>query len=389
MEKLAENIHFYKLHKSLVWILLFIIISCSKFTGDKENDEDNNWDIVQINILVPLIADIRNDGIERSYAIEGGGWLETEMVGLFEYNFADGKWVKTELLTNSFYSSDPLIAAQCHEDGKFRLYGWSADGIFEVEYMNNIWSYQHICSTDDRDPGTWSVLSKGDARNDGFESLFILYFISNVGKLCELSHRDGTWKLSTIDDNVSTHASMPSGPNGLAVGNVGRDIGNSIYIITGKTYLIEYFFTNESFWQRSVLDTLYDLPPNTVLGPNPCIGVFPTRNGQSSLFATANGLHEFFFKEDHWEKAKIGQPIGHNIEGGMGRNDGIYRLYCYGWFGEIDEFTNNNGSWSQTDLIKIEPGSALSRLTVGPGRGDGIHRIYVKNGYTSELTFKR
>jgi hypothetical protein len=209
-----------------------------------------------------------------------------------------------------------------------------------------------------------------------------------MGKLCKLENQGETWLLNTITDTLTSWA--PS-PYGMVAGNVGRNAGPSVFFITGKTCLIEFFQDDDQNWQIELVESILELCKDCVISPWCNLNVFPSGDGQSSLFVDCDGLYQYNYQDDQWYKTKAGHPIGKNICGGYGRNDGIYRLYCYGWFGQITEFTCSGGTCSQTGLLEIEPGNALNALVVGPGRGDGVHRLYVEqfNGSMLELTYKK
>ena len=73
------------------------------------------------------------------------------------------------------------------------------------------------------------------------------------------------------------------------------------------------------------------------------------------------------------------------IRGGIGRNDGINRIYCV--TEDLLEFTYNNNSWEKTAHVTMKE---IKDIVIGPGRGDGIQRIYLyqENQGTFELTYK-
>ena len=356
----------------IYFILMTIICSCSNPLNDKSGE--NNWDIIQTDIGLPLIADVRGDGNYRAYGIEGAGVRGN----LYEYNYLNGEWVRNPIIIDFPYRLSPLIAARCHTDGKFRLYGYCSEGIFEVEYNNDNWSSQIICNLNVGDsPYT---INKGDVRSENIESLFIYY----MGKLCELNHREGTWTSSTID--VTSFGLQPSGE--MAVGKVREESGDCIYMITNQSIIIEYSCVNGTDWQKSIIDTVYYPGQNVVYGIDIHVGIFSEFDAQS-LFVTVGSLYRYKYKTS-WLKTKVFEYTPTIMEAGIGRNDDVYRLYCCGWFGEIYEISKIGDSYSISDQLKIG-GGALLGLSIGPGRGDGIHRIYVEqflNDHIYELTCK-
>jgi hypothetical protein len=351
-----------------------------------EKSKENNWDIIVTDLCtLPTIADIRNDGIYRAYGIEGGGWLEITEGYLYEYEYSNGWWAKNIIYTDSFYRSDPLIAAKCLGDGKSRLYGFCSKGIFEVEYKNDNWSSQIIYNLNNRQGGTWCLMNKGAVRNENIQSLIIFYWnTTSMGGLFELSNRGGTWTFNTID----VAPLEPSGGQGMAVGKVREGSYDCIYIIDKQSIIIEYNCVNGTRWQKSIVDTVNYPGPNSGWGTGPCIGIFPAFDAQS-FFVTVDALYKYTYKNS-WSKIKVTTVAPYIMEAGIGRNDGIYRLYLCGWFGEINEISKTRDSYIKSDQLKIEPGNALGGFSIGPGRGDGIHRIYVEQfgGSIYELTYK-
>ena len=75
---------------------------------------------------------------------------------------------------------------------------------------------------------------------------------------------------------------------------------------------------------------------------------------------------------------------------GMGRNDGVHRLYFVENFDILTEYTYSGSSWAKSSETTTNGETALNAVVVGPGRGDGINRVYVLQfvGYLFEFTFK-
>lgn len=77
-----------------------------------------------------------------------------------------------------------------------------------------------------------------------------------------------------------------------------------------------------------------------------------------------------------WDKNVIDQeaygPGGIAI--GVGRNDGIQRLYCASMNGDLVEYSwNGSGGW---DKVTIAVGQEYEGIIVGPGRNDGRNNLY-------------
>jgi len=63
---------------------------------------------------------------------------------------------------------------------------------------------------------------------------------------------------------------------------------------------------------------------------------------------------------------------------GVGRNDGIVRMYVT-WMSGLTEFTWNGSGWTEVTLSSNE-GGWVHGTDLGPGRNDGINRIYTGQG---------
>ena len=374
---------FFKI--SLFIILVFTSIQCEEFSTDLPV---NKWIIREFGYSIPLIADLRNDGFKRSYI--------TQDDKLFELLNINGEWETSEICDMDLW---PVIPAKCYFDGNVRLYGVLDESIYEVEYLQSNWSVKPIYTLKNTYPDPTICLRKGDTRNEGFESIFLMYSRTNsmpvfqwkpevYQVLTELSCRNEKWEESFVDTTRSNLETIVD----MTVGD-GRGEGKDcIYLIDQFTELSEYCYETQSGWQRTGMGILKSemLYADTI--SKPIIAVFPAHNGQPSLFVrTSSNLYELFFQNGNWEKSFFGSGTINMFQGGTGRNDGIYRIYCAKGDPDQDgsflEFTFFNGSWNETTNIRM---NTLTELAVGPGRGDGIHRIYIHQADkgTFELTYK-
>lgn len=70
---------------------------------------------------------------------------------------------------------------------------------------------------------------------------------------------------------------------------------------------------------------------------------------------------------------------------GVGRNDGINRVYWSDNNGWLTEYTWNGTSW---DKVQIPPATGYDGVIIGPGRNDGVNRIYAeRNDKLYEITY--
>jgi hypothetical protein len=130
-------------------------------------------------------------------------------------------------------------------------------------------------------------------------------------------------------------------------------------------------------WKRAKIGQIDSLPPN-VLEAYFALSVTNTHNGSPNVIASTGDLFEFYYDKDHWTKVRVGSEPGiKQITDGVGRNDGINRIYCAVCFDIMAEYTLVGGSWVKTSQRKEGLYSATMGVVVGPARGDGINRVYV------------
>ncbi len=85
-----------------------------------------------------------------------------------------------------------------------------------------------------------------------------------------------------------------------------------------------------------------------------------------------------------WVVSNLGPPIageGYNsVLVGPGRNDGVNRVYGGTTrMGRVLEFTYSGGAWSAPAVVLNAASGYSHNLTMGPGRNDGRTRLYVAN----------
>jgi len=253
---------------SLFIILVFTSIQCEEYSTDLPI---NKWIIREFGYSIPVIADLRNDGIERSYI--------TQDDKLFELLYANGEWETSEIYDMDLW---PVIPAKCYSDGNVRLYGVLDESIYEVEYLESSWFVKPIYTLKNTYHDPMICLKKGDTRNEGFESIFLMYWRTNsipvfqwkpevYPVLTELSCSNGKWEESFIDTTRSNLETIVD----MTVGD-GRSEGKDyIYLIDQFAELSEYCYEAQSGWQRTGMGILKSemLYADTI--SKPIIAVFP------------------------------------------------------------------------------------------------------------------
>ncbi len=375
----TRKIPIEKLFRFCVLLLAFALISCSKTQSiepEIELEKDKNWNAVDIGQISTdrvsgqiIIAGLRGDGISRLYILAGNPFGS---IGIQEFSYSNNSWTKTRI-DKGISGFNSIAIGRCKNDGILRLYGVSSNKVCEFDFANNQWTIQDIYSLG----GGYLVI--GDPKNDGFESLYI----SGAGGIYEISFRSGIWVKTLV---VTEYNNLSD----ICVGNGRGDGKDRIYISYFTTEISEISFENGS-WKKSSLGQLISLPENVVAWS--VVEITNTHNGRPAVFAGDGGnLYEFYFTNDQWTKVMVGSEPGINqICGGIGRNDGINRLYWSAHFDRLAEYTFVNDSWIKSSQMTTDGSTSLNGLTVGPGRGDGTNRIYVLQfiGHLYEFTYNQ
>jgi frataxin-like iron-binding protein CyaY len=370
--------------------LVLTLISCSN--SEPTRCEQKDWKVLDMDQITLseddhvdsqlIIADLHQDGIQRLYCLVNN--LPTYSI-LYEFSYKANNWTKTRIDRDGL-NLCTIALGNCRNDGILRLYGVSTNTVCEFNFSNGQWSVLEIFTIREGSSNAYSHrnLAIGDVRNEGFESLYF-FKTWESNNLFEISFRKMNWETVVIDS--------VNGIEDITIGDGRREGNDNLYITNSNTYVFEYRYRNDS-WENSELGQLISLPSTAAAF---CIiRVLPSHNGEQAVYAstsrTGGELFEFFFENNQWTKTKIGDEPGiMQICGGMGRNDGVNRLYCSECFDILSEFTYNGGSWTKSCQLETNENTSLHGLIVGPGRGDGINRIYVQQfiGHLFEFTFNK
>lgn len=176
--------------------------------------------------------------------------------------------------------------------------------------------------------------------------------------------------ISTL--TVSTSQSTPLGTSDLTItatgGGITRSIGASLNVTsTGATWTIGAVGATNA--------------------RNNTVRVGPLRNdGTDRVYVgtvTTGRVFEFSWDGNAWSGPVDigGSPAGaeiHNMGMGPGRNDGITRLYAGSLDGSLYEISYTGSSWTQS-TVGTQSASVFHAI-VGDGRGDGTNRVYGARG---------
>ena len=217
----------------------------------------------------------------------------------------------------------------------------------------------------------------GPGRNDGLNRV---YACSLDGNLYELSFANGAWSqrtvgVPTVSGEYCTHA---------VVTDARGDGQNRLYATRGR-YLVEYTW-NGSSWGSYYIGSV---SLGIVHGVSAGRGRGTTGGNNLYVTSTASGTFEARFSAGSWTFASMGDNGDvRNVSLGVGRNDGVTRVYAATAAGTIREFTWNGASWSQSVIIN-PIGNVMVHAYVVAGRNDGVQRVYSSagDGNLYELTY--
>lgn len=267
---------------------------------------------------------------------EGGGSLQVgTWSGVCQCNYGGGAWSCS--LTHGF----PAYPGGSDLGGNVSLYGGSVfQGVrhivpgekqFRIDMDgSNIWSHD----ADLYFAGSGIGLDIGDGRNDGVNRIYAyLYWSNGMGgfedAVYEISNSGGVWTGNLID-NLPSFAIG----GGIIVGQGRGDGINRIYYLNGGPDNAIYELTYSSgVWTRTAV--------------------------------TAANTANYF---------NIGKGRGDNSEH-------IYYTYCPAGFCEnqLHELTYTSDGWQKADIFSVL-GAELLIPIIGPGRNDGINRVYAGSG---------
>jgi len=375
--------------KLCLLLLALTTIFCSK--DEPTEPEQEAWKAVDMGRITfsdndrvncqLAFYDLQPDGQPRLYCLVNN--LPHYSV-LYEFNYLNNQWTKNRIDRDG-QNVCAIATGNCRNDGMWRLYGISVNSIYEFNCTGTQWTAQEIYRISDFPANTYTHrdMTIGDIRNEGFESLYF-FKIGEPDSLFELRFRNMSWEMQFIDalDIVE-----------IATGKGRNDGKDYVYLTNSKTEVHEYRYANDS-WQKSTLGQLLALEPNVVAYS--IVNVLPAHNGENAVYVstsrTGGEIFEFFFANNQWQKTRIGDEPGvMQMCSGSARNDGLERLYCSVCFDILAEYTYTSGAWQKTTELKTNATTSLNGLAVGPGRCDGINRIYVQQfiGHLFEFTFTK
>lgn len=191
----------------------------------------------------------------------------------------------------------------------------------------------------------------------------------------------GGWSITVID-------SMPTHITGFALGDGRGDKVMRIFI-TAQDNVYELSYTGNT-WIREEIDSISGAGP---------IAIGAARNdGVIHLYiAGKDKLFELTRWSNGWSKSVVGTIdttycfSAFGIVIGAGRNDNVMRVYLFGGDeyvignSRVYEYSFNGTNWARS--LIVSSGDCIMGLAIGPGRNDGINRMYVSSDSFYELSY--
>jgi hypothetical protein len=282
--------------------------------------------------------------------------------GLYEFSYSGSTWVKTTV--SSTAEANGLKIGNVRNNGVEGIYTtW--ENLAEYLYQGSAWSSNVPKITGPAGIGFTNGLAIGAGRNDGYQRIYV----ADWQKFIEVSYNYGDWNDALID----------SGGNGIGdvVVAQGRNDGtNRVYASYAYGPIWEYTWNNSTnSYALSACSSPSTSEDFDILGAG--VG---RNDGVQRIYAWGeySGLYEFSYGAGGWTSVQI-SSVGFNGGGSLvladGRNDGVIRLYTADQDG-VGEYTFSN-SWSKTSLVTSND---INGLAIGMGRNDCANRLYVTEG---------
>ena len=173
---------------------------------------------------------------------------------------------------------------------------------------------------------------------------------------------------------ITTTAGVAQGPYALAVTGTSVLLSHSypVTLIVGVA---------GSVWSVGAIGSTGVANNSLIVGPGRNDGV----NRVYTCTVNTGRVMELSWNGTSWGSPVDvgGSPVGleiHNLGMGPGRNDGVTRIYACSLDGNLYELSFNGSSWSQTTVGVPDP--PCTHAVVGNGRNDGVNRLYATRDQT-------
>lgn len=370
---------------------ILMVISCSEGPTNGKME----WDVANFGhgpaygfgFTGITISALREDGINRIYLAQNyytaeiGGSYKSEIL---EYEYENSQWNGKVIFSgeSNQFNIENLTIGEGRNDGLKRIYftnEFSSGGLHELTYLNGDWEMITI----DPSPGIISGLAINPGRNDGESRV---YGFDNTGDIFEYTFVNTTWEKSNLSSTDEERF------NDMAIGSVRNDGVTRVYMVNYEGQIYEYTYL-DSGWDVSFLGTVKITSLSFAVNKIFMTVGYVRSDEIERLYVSSPTLYEFSYNgEGFWEKDSFAAGIGEGeLTIGEGRNDGVFRVYIAGVTSHLAEISFFENKWSLTAELRGES-SFLGFLwvAVGPGRGDGVNRVYglSRDGFVYEFSIQ-
>ncbi len=367
-------------------ISIFMLVACDNLSPDN----DSEWDVITFGrggsyeCQAIEIGALKGDGVERIYLIQSNIYSVPTKIQVLEYSYEQGKWQESIIYTHYFSTYDwsvSMIIAQARNDGIDRIYMNRGSGsgriLWELWYSEGMWDSLNI----NNDSYLISDFTVGTARNDGIQRI---YGCGYNGGILEYTFSNNQWEITSVGPSGSLYFES------ISIGKARHDGVYRIYAAGSNGHIYELSYTGSSWVMSdlgSVRNSQYGNLIHIAVGPGRSDGWDRIYAG-IEYFSTVHEFN--YQAGGFWEidTTMSGGCGCEGLAIGPGRNDGMMRVYKAGNFNNLVEFSYINNNWDLT--TSFEGGPSFTGVIIGPGRGDQINRVYgiCNDGYVYEYSYK-
>ena len=312
-------------------------------------------------LMLVDVGDGRNDGLQRVYTSSLNGHL-------LEWSYEGGSWVLTNCGGNSHDKMMGLCIGDGRNDGVNRVYAAHSSGlIYEFTYTAGRW----VMDTVDATIGYGMGVCIGAGRDDDTNRVFGAGWPNQ---------REYTWESAgwrQLDLSNDGHTARK-----FVIADGRNDGGQRVYGAYHDSCVREYTWQSGAYVEE--LLSVSTQAMNVAAGPTRGDGI--TRIYVAGRFGH---IYEYTYESGAWRRIDImpGAPdlARYGLYIGCARRDGKPRLYSAAAGGGAFEHSWIGNAWSDSTIDAVS--GASGDITVGVGRNDGIPRVYV-NGCLNGILFE-
>lgn len=276
-------------------------------------------------------------------------------------------WVTTVIGSTNDGNNCVLVGPGRHNDPTERVYvGTVQTGrIWELEWTGNSWSPGVNIGGSTSGNTELHNMNMGPGRNDG---VMRIYAGLLSGAILELTYQNG-WSQQTVD--------MPGGSCTHTVVGPGRNDGvQRLYASCGSN-VYEYTRSGNAWSRVTIGQVQSGIAHGLRLGP--------ARQGDPASYlyvaTTGSSVYEAAYSSSWSLSRLVPNDTGdvRNVNFGVGRNDGVPRVYASRANGLMSEYSWTGSAWSRQDL-NASLNVVLVHAYVATARDDSLFRVYSSAG---------